>query len=485
MQDQKNLRPADSVPTTEVQANFDDTVPGRIMPERVNGIGKGNGHDPALGRPQKAAEGRDGQDQSQGEQDQDGALRASAGRDKSVDGDDVSFVNDAIAGDDLTEIDLSARRAAGGPPPFDAASFAAADNAQGLAGPGPQLTVIENTDGALLTKLFAASKDGQTILEGDTPRPSRRSRVIRAGLDPDPAREISSLMRLVRSLKQHQCLVLGQMQGTTPTRQMIFQDEWQALPEAARAPTGDGPVYRGPDCFTYPPCEPGVLAFDIDPKDLPSAIQQKVAHGGGHLAIMQTIDPQLRTAGYLAHPSSSAGVRDTWSRFMRPAGAHHLFLVAQDGGDIRRYVKVMFARPSSWQALFGGHPDQLGDGKDRAAPAGRSDGQQRPHLERLWFDADPGVLRRRSPGQRLELVREQAAGDEARDGARVDTHQLPGLVDAENTRYLEIVAGLAAAAKPEADQRAAGRPSSPRGSSSASQRGSHGTPRDAWPAPQC
>jgi len=230
------------------------------------------------------------------------------------------------------------------PQPFDAASFAVADAAQGLAGGGLQFTVVENYDGKLLTKSFWVSADGKSIEVGDAARNSWSARVIRAGLDADPAREFASLRDKIRTLEAKQAVITAPMPGTAPTRQLVFKEQWAALPPDQRDLAGDGPVYRGAGCFTYLPDQPALLELDVDTKDWPDAIQEKHRQAGGLLqAILPAIDQQFASAGFYARPSSSAGVKNKTTGAMLPSGAKHLFFVAENGADIPRYCTVLFS----------------------------------------------------------------------------------------------------------------------------------------------
>ncbi len=326
------------------------------------------------------------------------------------------------------------------PRPFDAASFAAADADQDLAGAGVPFTVLENFDGRLLTKGFSASADGKAIDILGAARNSSSARAIRAGLD--PAREFTSLRDKVRSLKSNQCIITAPLPGSADTRQVLFKEQWEALPPGKRDLAGDGAVYRGRECFTYPAGQPALLELDEDTKDWPDAIQEKHRQAGGLFqAVLPAIDPQFKSAGYYAKPSSSAGVRNKTTLQMLPTGAKHLFFVVQDGADIPRYCEVLVKR-----LVLAGY------GFTRIAKNGRCELRSLIDLaasgrpEWLWYDAEPILF-----DQHLELVVKYRQ-EQVREGPRLNTHQLKNLNDTEQAKYDRIVTELEAAAKPDADR---------------------------------
>jgi hypothetical protein len=427
----RNFNDGDKASSAKVQPSFDDVDTGRVTPGRANGTGKGNGTTrQASGSPQDEAGRLDGRDQDQGAQDQNGTLRTPVGRD-----------NAAGDGGDDGLPDLVTRQK-----PFDATSFAAADAAQGLAGDGVQFTVIENVDGRLLTKSFSASADGRTIDAWEAARNSSSARAIRAGLDPDPTREIFSLQAKVRSLKPNQCLITAPLPGTARTRQVIFKDQWDALPPGERDLASDGPLYRGTTCFAYPPGQPAIFELDVDTKDWPDAIRDKQHQAGGLLRhVLPVIDRQFASAGCYARPSCSAGVRDTRTKKMLPTGAKHVSFVAKDGADIPRGCAVAFQR----LVLSGyGFIKVYKDGTTKLSSPIDPDASGRP--ERLWYDAAPVLLAGRH-GAHLELVA-SLRKELPRPGPRFDTRTLKDLNDAEKADYARIVAELEAVAKPHADQ---------------------------------
>ena len=419
---QQHSATIDKTLATEVQADF-----GNMVAAPKHADGKGNGHDnhPRIGC-QTPAEGLNGQDRDQSAQEKEGLPGAPGERD------------DGVAGDSL--LDLMSR-----PKPFDAGSFAAADAAQGLAGDGVPFTVIENCDGQWLTKSFSASADGRTIEAWEAARNSSLARAICAGLDADRAHTFASLRTKVGLLRSNQCLVTAPLPGTAPTRQVIFKDKWERLPTGERDLAGDGPIYRGSECFAYPPGKPGLLELDLDVKDWPAEIRKKQHEAGGLFRALLQADPQLATAGYYIRPSSSSGIRDVRTGFMRPVGAKHIFFIAEDAADIPRYCETLFKR----LVLAGfGFPSIFKDGKTEVRSLLDPVASGRP--ERLWYDATP-VLFDNGHGQHLELVAKYRQ-EQVREGPWLDTRRLADLNAIEQADYDRIVAELEAAAKPEADR---------------------------------
>src|SRR4051812_16008210 len=79
------------------------------------------------------------------------------------------------------------------PPPPDRAGFAKQDAEQALAGPGVQVTVVENILHDALVKTYEHGRDGREIRAGAPPHPAALARTIRMGLGRDPARELEVL----------------------------------------------------------------------------------------------------------------------------------------------------------------------------------------------------------------------------------------------------------------------------------------------------
>ena len=425
----KNLSAEDGAPTAKVQASLNDTDTGRVTSGRVNG--KGNGHHPARASPQDAADRRDGRDESQ---DQNGALRAPMGRD---DGDDTD--SDANAPlDDGTDgfadfVDRSTDW------PLDPAQYVDADRAQGFHGGGPvKFTVAENATNRL-TKAYAPSADGMAFKRLNGPFTQNSGRFIQASL---PVKApMTALNALLSGLKTPQCIMIGIYGGTAPMRKMRHKPVWEKLGDAERDPAGDGPVYRGPECFGFVPRHPALFGIDHDTKDFDQApeVKLKLEQAGGLLAVLALIDPQWRTIGVVVRASCSTGIRNTRSGATK-AGGQHVYAIARDGGDLTRYVKLVFDH-----GVMMGFGYALVDDGGRILERGLLDVVASGMPDRMMFEA-PAVLE----GDHLEHVANLVPEPDVREGPILDTHALPDLTPDQEWRVAEIWAGLKAERAEEA-----------------------------------
>ena len=223
----------------------------------------------------------------------------------------------------------------------DPAEHQASDAAQGFHGDGDiELTIVENAY-APLTKTYGPGANGAAPVKVAEPR-TEFGRFVRARLD--QTQPMASLAAILTGVLQNQALMMGHMPGPVSMRRIWVQERCAGLPEAERARDGDGPLHRGTP-FRYTPGRPGLLFVDHDAKDLPQPIKDKVKAAGGFWAVVAGIDLQWTSGlGILTRPSCSTGVRDKHTGATTPGGSVHVYAVAEDGGDIGRYARVLFDR---------------------------------------------------------------------------------------------------------------------------------------------
>jgi putative DNA primase/helicase len=446
LQDQKIPRSVDKVPAGKGQANFDDTDAAHVASGRANGVGKSNGtgkgkgkgkgHDEqARGNPQEVAEKLDGR-----HQDHDPADGARAGDAADDDPGVTDLPLDAFDAQVEAQSARNARAAlAIGTQEFIQAH--AADQARGFHGDGDvELTVAENRTHRL-TKAYRASRDGQAIEKDDAKIRTGFGRLVRVVLSRD--QPIASLAALLTGCPENQAFMPGRLPGAAPMRRMIIKAKFRALPEADRALAGTGPLFRGKDCIGYAPGKPALLIVDFDAKDLPDALREQIEQAGGLRAVLAAIDPQWNTIGFLERPSVSTGIRDKRTGVTTPGGGMHLYVIVNDGGDLERYVQVLFDRlvlaGFSWITL-----------STAGAMLERSPIDKAASGIGYWlaFEAH-AVLETRPHGDHLEHV-PGARQCRTQEGPRLDTQALADLTDDEQRQVAEIWAALKAEKEPEA-----------------------------------
>jgi hypothetical protein len=303
-------------------------------------------------------------------------------------------------------------------------------------------TILENPNGDRLVKAFAASEDGHSFIEGPAPRqePQALARDIDLGSDED--KEMLVLRDTLCGVRTNQCFIAAAMPpGSAPTRSVIYARAWAALPEDRRALDGAGPLARNATCFAYP-AGPAAIGLDIDAKGMPAPELQKLKAAGGPLVLLQTIDPQLKTAGLCVRLSASAKLIDRRTRH-RQAGSMHVFLVVQDAADAERWLNTLSAhfilRGHAWIRIAKDGKMELRTPLDLVASG-------KP--ERWWFEGTPCWF---DAGHGKHLALTQNAQDWAQAGPRVDTTLLPDLTSDQRRDCAATIDVLMEAARPEAD----------------------------------
>ena len=433
---QPNLNQTDNAPGPEVQGSLDGTTPGsRRRTRKDNGVDKANGHDDqARGGPQEVAERLDGR-----EQDVD---PADARADDA--GDDDPVVTDLPLDAFDAQVEAQSARNARAALAIGTQEFTqahAADQARGFHGDGDvELTVAENWT-RRLTKTYRASRDGQAIEKDDATIGTGFGRLARVVLSRD--QPIASLAALLTGCAENQAIMPGRLPGAAPMRRMIIKPRWQAVPEAERALAGSGPLYRGKECIGYAPGKPALLIIDFDAKDLPGALREQIEQAGGLRGVLAAIDPQWNTIGFLERPSVSTGIRDKRTGVTTPGGGLHLYVIVNDGGDLERYVQVVFDRlvlaGFSWITL-----STAGSMLERSPIDKAASGIG------YWlaFEAH-AVLETHPHGDHLEHV-PGARKCRWQEGPLLDTRALADLTDDEQRQVAEIWARLKAEKEPEA-----------------------------------
>ena len=359
---QQNRIAAHSAPAGKVQESFDDTV---VVPGAGTARGKnrGNGHDDqARGGLPTIAEVRDNRGQGPRAE---GAESASAGQDEGADGEGL--------------LDLVSQRK-----PFDAASFAAADAAQGWRATACSSRCMENYNGLLLTKSFQRRPTARRSTNGRR-RVTRRRRGRSAPVTRSrshPRSSPHSRPRICSAQAEPVPHHWPRCQGPPPRARWCSRRTGTRCrrPSAIWRATGRS---IGGSRACLPPGAAGDLGNRRGHQGLAREIREKQRRPVARSRACCRRSSRSSPRGCYARPSASAGVRDTRTGVMLPSGAKHVFFVAEDGADIPRSSEVLFKR-----LVLAGY-GFLRIAKDGTTEVRSLIDRRQRRAERLWYDAEP------------------------------------------------------------------------------------------------
>jgi len=244
-------------------------------------------------------------------------------------------------------------------------------------------------------------------------------------------RGASGLADLITDLDSSEALILGDH---------VADSEAIRLAKDRETNPARGIYGRTLSTFRFRPGKPAIVLLDFDRKGMPAAVADRLDAAGGFEAAIAELLPDLGTYARVIRSSTSAGIynQDTGERFPASGGLH-LYLLAQDGEDIPRFLRDLQAR--AWLAGFGW-----------IMVAGRGALLTRSIVditvgspERLVFEGPPLVV---APLAQDEAERKPIA----HDGELVDTWAAcPSLTDAERRQFEELIAAAKAEARPSAE----------------------------------
>jgi hypothetical protein len=277
-------------------------------------------------------------------------------KDDADEGEDEGEAEDADAGegegDPLQALDRL-------PPPapklWEAPSeaFVAAQqlNTKGPYGPLELTVVVGN---GRFPKSFDVKGDGtgaDSIVEVEAPKFPSSGWFLRWRLS--RATPMADLARGITGLPGDHAVMLGQLAGTAPARLLTTIGRWDALSTVERGGAAEdteawmasaGPLTRSKQCFPGFRPGPAVLGIDVDVKDLPSWLQDKIRQEAGFSAVMSKFVPGFDKAGMVVRRSVSSGIINTKTGTKKPASGEHVYVGVQDGGDVARFLKALFER---------------------------------------------------------------------------------------------------------------------------------------------
>jgi hypothetical protein len=161
-----------------------------------------------------------------------------------------------------------------------------------------------------------------------------------------------------------------------------------------------GRVARTKEFFQYRPV-PTLALLDHDTKHFSNDVKERVEALGGFTRAIESVCPELATAGTILRASTSSGISNAETGEEYPSsGGFHLYVLVDDGTDIPRFLKVLQER--CWLAGLAGYwVNKAGSLIEYSmidtAVAG---------AERIVFEADPKVDPPLVQAKRAALLRD-------------------------------------------------------------------------------
>lgn len=191
------------------------------------------------------------------------------------------------------------------------------------------------------TKSYSVDAAGKPVKSGE---PSLSSGT--AGPFPLPrTAPLTGLAAALGNLKPRMVLTPGRLLATGAELRLTTK---------ARLASEPGAITRTPEYLGYPAGCPALVMLDHDAKDLPAELRERLDAGGGLLDVLAALFPEFGRAGVLERPSVSTGIRNRDTGETTPGGGRHLWFVAEDGGDVARFVEDMHRRLvlAGWGFVF-------------------------------------------------------------------------------------------------------------------------------------
>jgi hypothetical protein len=247
----------------------------------------------------------------------------------------------------------------------------------------------------------------------------------------DSCAPATALAALILDLGSHEALVLGDH---------VAEPDRVEITKAERADPSKGRYGRTLETFRFRDGEPAVLLLDYDQKGISDSARALIESSGGFEGAITSLIPTYPTLARVTRASTSAGLRNEETGENFPGnGGQHVYLFAQNGADIPRFLKDLQKR--AWL-----------NGLGWILVAGRGALLTRSIVdvtvgspERLVFEGPPSIL--------APLAQDQdARRPVAHEGEILDTAAAcPPLTPEEERGYAELVEAAKREKKPEVD----------------------------------
>ena len=225
------------------------------------------------------------------------------------------------------------------------------------------VTVVTSSTGAVNKKIYL--RDSKICKDSN-------AKIYQGFAKTVPAATSADLSSVLANLKQNEAIALGQLKQLG-----------QSFPLTTKAELDAGSIARSKEFFHHSNFV-GWLLLDVDTKDLPADIIEKLA-GRSLLAVLLCVVPELLLTETLVRASSSAGI-------LKPDGSEqeatglHIFIKIADQRQSKILLQLIHDR--CWEAGYGFFA-LAADGKllERSLVDTAVHG-----AERLVFEAKPNVL---------------------------------------------------------------------------------------------
>lgn len=291
-----------------------------------------------------------------------------------------------------------------------------------------EITIFTRRGGEL-SKRIKLGDDGRLVI---TPAAAMTKGSARRA----PIADVRELAAVIERLECNEAIALGALRTDLPDQvRVVTKDKLNGAAGAA------GLIARTSDFICYQQRQSAFALLDLDLKGMPSVVADRLTALGGFWEALVAALPALRDIGRVVRRSTSAGLRHTdTGEMLDGSGGTHIFITAQDGGDVERFLKTLHER--CWLSGYGWIMlSKAGTMLERSI-VDRSVGAP----ERLVFEAAPILT---PPlAQDAESRRPIAT-----EGALLDTlAACPPLTAAERATLDQLVTEAKQKAQPEADK---------------------------------
>lgn len=154
---------------------------------------------------------------------------------------------------------------------------------------------------------------------------------------------------LIDNLPSHKAILLGALRDDLSEPVQVVT-KWR-LRKSSSTSRYDR-IARTREYIDYRPGRPSLALIDIDVKNMPPEVRDRIKEQGGLLRALTTVLPGLATAWRVMRHSTSACIRrvDT-GEVMASSGGLHIYILVHDGADIERFLRTLHDR--CWLLGFG------------------------------------------------------------------------------------------------------------------------------------
>ena len=287
-----------------------------------------------------------------------------------------------------------------------------------------EITVFDKDSGPL-SKRISLKPDG--TLKKDALGTMARGRACRMSFT-----KLEAFAECVGALSPNQAIALGAMrQGLPDDVEITSEAKLKRLNGVVRPDL----IARVGRNFIFQKDQPAVALIDYNSKGMPPDVRARLDAAGGFWSALISVMPVLNDTARVVRRSTSAGIyrADTGAQLPESDG-QHVFVLAQDGQDIERFLQTLHAR--CWLAGFGWYMISASGALLERSIVDRTVGKP----ERLVFEGAPML----EPPLQQDVASRQP---KFFDGETLlATERLcPALTHEEGLRYKELLAKAEAA----------------------------------------